>query len=89
MRSIVQSRQFRRDFKRMKRRGEDVHKIFLTVGLLMRSGDLTSKMRPHKLAGEWAGFYESHLEPDWLLIYSVTDEEVCLVRTGIHADLLD
>ena len=40
----------------------------------------------HKLSGEWSGVWECHIEPDWLLIYAVTDEEVLLIRTGTHAD---
>ena len=32
---------------------------------------------------------ECHVEPDWLLIYKVTDDEVRLARTGTHADLFE
>ncbi len=49
--------------------------------MCLRDGsDLTS------LSGEWGGVWECHLEPDWLLIYDVSDEEVLLIRTGTHAD---
>lgn len=43
----------------------------------------------HKLSGEWSGFWECHIESDWLLIYDVTDEAVLLAGTGSHADLFE
>jgi hypothetical protein len=39
--------------------------------------------------GEWKGYWDCHVEPDWLLIYKVTDDEVRLARTGTHADLFE
>ncbi|MGD0023228.1 MAG: type II toxin-antitoxin system YafQ family toxin [Xanthobacteraceae bacterium] len=45
--------------------------------------------RPHPLKGDWKGYWECHISPDWLLIYKVTDEEVLLARTGTHADLFE
>jgi len=45
--------------------------------------------RTHKLSGKYEGFWECHIESNWLLIYDVTDEEVLLVRTGAHADLFE
>ncbi|MFC1523416.1 type II toxin-antitoxin system mRNA interferase toxin, RelE/StbE family [Thermodesulfobacteriota bacterium] len=32
---------------------------------------------------------ECHLEPDWLLIYRIEGPELCLVRTGSLADLVE
>jgi mRNA interferase YafQ len=43
--------------------------------------------RPHPLRGEWKGYWECHVAPDWLLIYKVSEDEVALARTGTHADL--
>lgn len=43
----------------------------------------------HQLSGEWKGVWECHIEPDWLLIYSVTPNEVVLIRTGTHSDLFE
>lgn len=44
-------------------------------------------MRPHQLKGEWKGFWECHIGPDWLLIYKPTADEILLARTGTHSDL--
>ena len=87
MRRIAQRRQFRDDLRRQKRRGKDVADLIAAVELLVEQGALPSAYRPHKLSGEWRGVWECHIEPDWLLIYAVTDEEVFLIRTGSHADL--
>jgi mRNA interferase YafQ len=57
------------------------------VELLAEQGSVPQAYRPHKLSGAWSGVWECHIEPDWLLIYTVTDEEVLLIRTGSHIDL--
>jgi mRNA interferase YafQ len=48
---------------------------------------LPPSYHPHRLSREWSGVWECHIEPDWLLIYAVTDREVILIRTGSHRDL--
>jgi mRNA interferase YafQ len=57
------------------------------VQVLAEQGDLPAGYRAHKLSGEWSGVWECHIEPDWLLIYALTDAEVFLIRTGTHTDL--
>jgi mRNA interferase YafQ len=87
MRRVAQRRKFRDDLKRQKRRGKDIGDLIAAVELLAEQGDLPSAYRAHRLSGEWSGVWECHIEPDWLLIYVVTDEEILLIRTGTHADL--
>jgi mRNA interferase YafQ len=87
MRRVAQHRRFRDDLKRQKRRGKDIADLIAAVELLAEQGSLPSGYRAHALSGEWSGVWECHIEPDWLLIYAVTEEEVLLVRTGTHADL--
>jgi mRNA interferase YafQ len=87
MRRIVEQKQFRQDLKRQKRRGKDVEELIAAVELLAETGALPAGYRPHKLSGEWKGVWECHVEPDWLLIYDVTDKELLLIRTGTHLDL--
>ncbi len=89
MRRIIQRKQFRNDLKRQKRRGKDVDELIATVEILAETGALSPAYRPHQLTGEWKGVWECHIEPDWLLIYEVTDREVLLIRTGTHADLFE
>lgn len=87
MRRITQRKQFRRDLKRQRRRGKDIDELIVAVEVLAEQGALPSAYRPHRLSGEWSTVWECHIEPDWLLIYTVTDEEVLLIRTGTHDDL--
>jgi mRNA interferase YafQ len=87
MRRIVQHKQFGNDLRRQKRRGKDLGEFFAAVELLAEQGKLPPAYRAHKLTAEWSGVWECHIEPDWLLIYSITEREVLLIRTGTHDDL--
>ena len=89
MRRVTQRRQFRNDLKQLKRRGKEFEDLRATVELIAEHGGLPAGYRPHQLRGEWKGLWECHIEPDWLLIYQVTDAEVVLIRTGTHADLFE
>lgn len=73
--------------RRQRRRGRDIEELIAAVELLAESGDLPEGYRPHLLSGEWKGVRECHIDPDWLLIYEVTADEVLLIRTGTHSDL--
>jgi len=48
---------------------------------------LTGKYPDHVLVGQYKGTRECHLEPDWLVIYELTETEIVLIRTGSHSDL--
>jgi mRNA interferase YafQ len=39
------------------------------------------------LCGAWVGHWDCHVEPDWILLYKLTDQALILVRTGSHAEL--
>lgn len=83
------SNRFRRDVKIAARRGLDVEILKKVVGLLENEIPLPEKFRDHALTGDWTGFRECHLRPDWLLIYRVEQERAILhlARTGTHSDL--
>ena len=87
--SVVQRKQFKKDYKRMESRGKDINKLDEVVFKLMNREILPEKYRDHALKGEWEGFRECHIEPDWLLIYRIVENELILVltRTGTHTDL--
>lgn len=78
-----------RDLKKIKRRGLSEDSLYEVLGILMRDGRLSFHYKPHKLSGIYAGRWECHIENDWLLIYTVTDTQVILFRTGTHADLFE
>jgi mRNA interferase YafQ len=80
---------FKKDLKRITKRGYDRAKLDALVVLLRQEQPLPPARRDHSLKGEWHHYRECHLEPDWLLIYRTTDDEVLLARTGTHADLFN
>ena len=83
----VRSTQFKRDVRRVQRRGKDLTRLRPPLTSLIRQTSLTARYRDHPLRGTWKGYREVHIEPDWLLIYRVRGDELHLVRTGSHADL--
>ena len=80
---------FKKDYKRIKKRGRDTYKLKYVVEQLSNEKSLEDKYRDHELTGNYKGFRECHIESDWLLIYKVENDELVLVlsRTGIHSDL--
>lgn len=56
---------------------------------LEKAGTVPAKNKPHKLTGNYKGFKECHIQPDWLLIWFQNDVDkiIELTRTGTHADL--
>lgn len=86
---IVISGKFKKDLKLAKKRGCDVEQLNVVVEQLSSGIPLEEKYRDHALSGEYAGFRECHIEPDWLLIYRMNQKELVLLlfRTGTHSDL--
>lgn len=80
---------FKKDFKRMRKRGRDTEKLKMLINLLVAEEPLPEHYRDHILVGNYVGRRECHIEPDWLLIYKLTATEIILERTGSHADLLE
>jgi mRNA interferase YafQ len=87
VREIVRSTQFNRDVKLAKKRGKDMAQLRDLILLLAEGKPLSSSYKDHPLSGDWKHFRDSHIEPDWLLLYRVNGNELYLVRTGTHADL--
>lgn len=85
--TIRQSTQFRRDVKRLLRSGVDLSRLEEVVTALVNQQTLEDRFRDHPLIGNWKGHRECHIQPDWLLIYRVKDQELQLVRTGSHSAL--
>ena len=88
MKSIFQQNQFKSDLKRIAGSGRyKLPELLAVVDALAHSQELATKLRDHALTGNWLGFRECHIKPDWLLIYKVEPERIVLVRTGSHSDL--
>ncbi len=85
----VRSGRFKRDVKRAEKRGKDMNKLKAVLSLLIEERPLPARYHDHPLKGEWNGFRDLHIEPDWLLLYAVEGNELKLARTGTHSDLFD
>ena len=86
---IEVSSKFKRDYKLAKRRGYDISLLKKAVDMLADGDTLPDKYHDHALSGEYAGYRECHLQPDWLLIYRIEKDLLILglTRTGSHSDL--
>ena len=89
MLKVVYSSRFRKDLKRARKRGLPLHRLEAVIDLLLSGNDLPPARRDHALHGDWSGYRECHIAPDWLLIYKRTEDTLFLVRTGTHADLFE
>jgi mRNA interferase YafQ len=86
---IEQSARFKRELKTAIKRGYDINILETVVDLLAEGVTLPLKNRDHVLIGDYAGYRECHITPDWLLIYKYEQDTVVLylLRTGTHSDL--
>ncbi len=89
MRAIQRTPQFKRDVKRMEKRGRTFDEFKRLITKIATGEALDPRYRDHALAGQYKGTRECHIEPDWLLIYEVDVDAVILIRTGTHSDLFD
>ena len=81
--------QFKKDYKRCMKRGYNMKLLQNVIEILLEEKPLDSKYRDHGLTGNYAGFRECHILPDWLLIYTIQKNVLILTasRTGSHSDL--
>lgn len=88
-RDIVWTSKFKKDYKTAIKRNLNIELLDDVIRILASSDTLPSKYNDHALSGNWKGFRECHILPDWLLIYSIEDNNLVLVlsRTGSHSDL--
>ena len=61
MRRIEFGKGFRKDCKRMEKRGVNLKKLQSILELIASDASLPQKNRPHMLSGEWKGFQECQL----------------------------
>ena len=83
----VYLRSFEREIEKAKKRGLDMSKIKDLIEDLIKEKPLAAKHKNHKLKGNFVGYWECHIEPDWLLVYKKDDKHIYFARTGTHSDL--
>lgn len=79
--------QFKKELEKAKKRGKDIEKIKVIMMMLLAGKQLPIKNRNHRLQGNFQGYWECHIEPDWLLVYKKTTTHIVFARTGTHSDL--
>ncbi len=92
MYQIVASNRFLKDLKLLKKRSlKDFALLKDVITILTEKGHsgLSKKHFPHKLVGNFDGYWECHVKPDLLLIWdeNETIKLIELIRTGTHSDL--
>lgn len=86
---IKPSNQFKKDVKLAQKRGYDLGKLTTVIKKLANGETLEPKYRDHQLTGNFGVCRECHIQPDWLLLYEIENEQLMLYlsRTGTHSDL--
>ena len=79
--------QFKKDYKRTKKQNKDIAKLRAVIEKLVAGQLLEPKYKDHQLSGNWKGHRDCHIEPDWMLIYRITADDLYLERTGSHSEL--
>ena len=79
----------KKDAKLMQKRGKNMKKLVNVLDLRASGKTLPSKYKDLQLTGNLSDFRECHIEPDWLLIYQIFENELILsaTATGSHSDL--
>ena len=89
MKTIFETSQFRKDLKKIKKRGKDIQKLKDVVWQIAMGEPLAERHRDHALIGSLQRSRDCHVEPDWLLIYRKDSSSLYLERTGTHSDLFN
>jgi mRNA interferase YafQ len=89
MYQIERTNKFKKDFKLCEKRNLDISLLMQVISDLVAKNKLAEKHKAHTLKGSFSGYWECHIQPDWLLIWEVDDANntITLVRTGTHSDL--
>lgn len=87
MLKVRDSGQFKKDYKKCVKRGLKMDSLKSLVAILAIPDKLPEKNQDHNLTGNYTGFRECHISPDWLLIYRYNGDYLELARTGTHSDL--
>lgn len=89
MRHIIWTSKFKKDYKTAMKRNLDINLLDDVIRILASGKSLPEKYSDHQLGGNFKGYRECHIQPDWLLVYSIEDNDLVLVltRTGTHSDI--
>jgi mRNA interferase YafQ len=88
-RDVIWTTRFKKDYKLAMKRNMDMSLLDDCIRKLAAGEQLPLAFHDHELSGNWSGYNECHIRPDWLLIYRVDGDGLILVlaRTGTHSEL--
>ena len=88
-REIIWTSKFKHDYKLAMKRNLDIELIDDAIRILASGLPLPESYNDHVLTGNWKGYRECHVQPDWLLVYCIENNDLVLVltRTGTHSDI--
>ncbi len=91
MKQIKLDKQFKKDIKRDQASGRYSKKDFdllkEALDCLIDNKQLDERYFEHKLIGEWQGYSECHIKPNWLIIYKNEPNSIKIARLGTHSQL--
>ena len=89
MLEVMYTSRFKKDYKRLMKRGYDMDRLLDVVDMLREGGELPAQYKDHPLHGDYEGHRDCHIDPDWVLIYfkNATTLVLSLTRTGTHSDV--
>ena len=85
--SLHYTTQFKKDYKKVKKQNKDLSKLKIVIEKLLDQQTLEPRYKDHQLTGNWKCHRDCHIEPDWILLYQLTENTLILERTGSHSEL--
>lgn len=82
---------FKKDYKKIVKRGLDISRLTKVIDMLANEKILPEQYKDHSLNGNYKGYRECHIAPDWLLVYKIENDilTLTLANTGTHSDLFN
>lgn len=90
---IKTTSRFNKELKKAVKQNKDIDKLIEIVEKLANNQELDKKYKNHKLINDknFKDCNECHIEPNWLLIYKIQNNELILLlfAIGSHNDLFN
>lgn len=89
MYKISYTNHMKKDIKLMKKRGKNLQKLSNVLTMLSTGKPLPFQFKDHQLSGKFCNLRECHIEPDWLLLYQISNDMLIpsATATGSHSDI--
>ncbi len=87
---VLITTQFKKDLKRLNKQGKNKRLLEDVLKKIINKNPLEAKHKNHPLKGNWVSSYDCHVQPDWVLIYTINNKNntVTFERTGSHSEIL-